>query len=474
MIFTSTNFAIFFALLYPLYLLLRRSSRWQNRLLLVASYIFYGFWDWRFLGLIAISTAVDYYVGLRLDDAPLSDPVNERRRKQLLWLSVAVNLGILGFFKYFNFFSSSFIDLIAGFGLEASDVTLNIVLPVGVSFYTFQSMSYTISIYRGELKATHDALNFALFVAFFPQLVAGPIERASNLLPQIEKPRAISWSQIDSGLFLIIWGVFKKLVIADNLGLIANEVFNDPNVVGIDIVLGTLAFALQIYGDFSGYSDIARGVARLMGFELMVNFRLPYFAVNPSDFWQRWHISLSEWLRDYLYIPLGGNRGGSLNTYRNLFLTMLLGGLWHGAGWNFIIWGAYHGAILIIYRLGEQLPWPRQASLNRVTLPLRMGFMFILTLMGWLIFRASSGEQIFTMLSNLSLATSSASAGFWDAIQFYALPLLLVQIAQQWQRDLLVLTRLPWWLRPVLYAFFIIWTAIFGVRESLEFIYFQF
>ena len=474
MIFTSTNFAIFFALLYPLYLLLRGSLRWQNRLLLVASYVFYGFWDWRFLGLIALSTAVDFFVGLGLEQTPLNGVASQRRRQTLLWLSVAVNLGILGFFKYFNFFSQSFAGLFASVGLEASDVTLNIVLPVGVSFYTFQSMSYTISIYRGRLKATHNALNFALFVSFFPQLVAGPIERASNLLPQIEKPRHISWSQIDSGIFLIIWGVFKKLVIADNLGMIANGVYNDPTVIGLDIVLGTLAFALQIYGDFSGYSDIARGIARLLGFELMVNFRLPYFAVNPSDFWRRWHISLSEWLRDYLYIPLGGNQGGSAKTYRNLFLTMLLGGLWHGAGWNFIIWGAYHGAILIIYRLVAQLPWPRNATLSRITLPLRMGAMFILTLIGWLIFRASSGEQILTMLGNISLASSAAAADYWVAIQFYTLPLLIVQIAQQWSQDLLILTRLPWWLRPILYAFLIVWTAVFGVRESLEFIYFQF
>ena len=405
MLFNSQTFFIFFAIVYLLYLLFRRDRKVQNIVLLVGSYVFYGSWNWRFLFLIALSTLVDFSVGHLLGNTP---DHQHTRRKRLLTISVIVNLSILGFFKYFNFFIDSFINLLDLFGMQANSITLQIILPVGISFYTFQTMSYTIDIYRQRLKPTKSLLDFAVFVSFFPQLVAGPIERASNLLPQFAKPRHISTEQISTGLYLILWGFFKKMVVGDHAGLIADQIFNNyTNYDGVDLLIGVVAFSIQIYGDFSGYSDIARGISRLMGFELMVNFRLPYFALNPTDFWQRWHISLSSWLRDYLYIPLGGNKHGSFNTYRNLFLTMLLGGLWHGAAWNFVIWGAFHGTILILYRLFERKPMyrdPWNGDNSYVIVVAKMFLMFTLTLVGWLIFRSHSVEQIVYMITHISPA----------------------------------------------------------------------
>lgn len=475
MLFNSGIFLAFFAIVYTLYLLLNGRVRWQNVLLLLASYYFYGRWDWRFLSLIVISTLVDFFVGRAMGAVPA---VNQVKRKRLLAVSMIVNLGILGFFKYFNFFAASFADLVALFGFNADFVTLNIILPVGISFYTFQTMSYTIDIYRQEMQPTQNLLDFAVFVAFFPQLVAGPIERAINLLPQVARPRRITPEHINTGFYLIIWGFFKKMVIADNVGMLADSVFNVYwSHQGLTIILGVLAFALQIYGDFSGYSDIARGISRLMGFELMVNFRLPYFALNPTDFWQRWHVSLSTWLRDYLYIPLGGSRQGQWRTYRNLTLTMLLGGLWHGAAWNFVIWGGFHGAILIVYRLLEKRPIHRNpwgGEYNKLTVLVRMMLMFCLTLVGWLIFRARSVDQIVYMLTNASFAFSDFSIVLLLELVFFSFPLVLVEIYQYMSRDLLLLTRLPAMMRIIVYALLIAWTLIFGVRESLEFIYFQF
>ncbi len=478
MLFNSGIFLAFFAIVYALYLLLRKRVRWQNVLLLVASYYFYGRWDWRFLSLIAVSTLVDFFVGRAMGAIPADTPANQVRRKRLLAVSMVVNLGILGFFKYFNFFAGSFTDLLNLVGLHADPVTLNIILPVGISFYTFQTMSYTIDIYRQEMEPTHNLLDFAVFVAFFPQLVAGPIERAVNLLPQVALPRRITPEHIHTGFYLIIWGFFKKMVVADNVGQLADSVFNNyTNHEGLTIFLGVLAFALQIYGDFSGYSDIARGISRLMGFELMVNFRVPYFALNPTDFWQRWHVSLSTWLRDYLYIPLGGNRQGKWRTYRNLMLTMLLGGLWHGAAWNFVIWGGFHGTILIIYRLLEKRPIhkdPWGGDYNKLLVLGRMMLMFCLTLVGWLIFRSRSVDQILYMLSHVSFGITDFSIVLLVDIVFYTFPLVLVEIYQYLSRDLLLLTRLPIWLRIIVYVLIIVWTLIYGARDSLEFIYFQF
>ena len=346
MIFNSIEFFVFLAVALGVYWTIPR--RFQNLLIVVLSYVFYGWWDWRFCGLLAISTVVDFTVGRRM---AASD--DDAARKSLLWVSMAVNLGILGFFKYFNFFVDSAVEALGGIGLEPSSPILEIVLPVGISFYTFQTMSYTIDIYRRRLEPIDDFVTFAAFVAYFPQLVAGPIERATNLLPQLAKPRRLpATPKLESGLWLIGLGLFKKVVIADVMAEQVDLIYRDPSANHpITIVLGLWAFSLQIYGDFSGYSDIARGTSRLMGIELMRNFEQPYLSLSITEFWRRWHISLSTWLRDYLYISLGGNRRGPNRTMVNLMLTMLLGGLWHGASWNFVVWGALHGGALAFERV---------------------------------------------------------------------------------------------------------------------------
>jgi alginate O-acetyltransferase complex protein AlgI len=340
-LFNSFEFAIFFSCVYGIYLL--SNHRWQNRWLLLASYIFYGTWNWKFLGLIWTSTVIDYYCGKKIHETP-----SRNRRKAILLLSIGTNLGILAFFKYYNFFANSFESLMHIIGWRVDALTLQIVLPVGISFYTFQTMSYTIDIYRNKIEPTDRFLDFALFVTFFPQLVAGPIERAKNLLPQVSSDRVVTWEKLKEGVWLICWGLFKKVFIADNLAKIVDPVFSASNPIsGAEALIAVYAFAFQIYGDFSGYSDIARGISKLLGFELMLNFRMPYFSKNIREFWSRWHISLSTWLKDYLYITMGGNRFGTLRTYRNLFLTMAIGGLWHGAAWTFVFWGMFHGLVLI-------------------------------------------------------------------------------------------------------------------------------
>ncbi len=385
MTFNSLSFLIFFAIVYVLYLSVQH--KWQNRILLIASYFFYGCWNWRFLSLIVISTVIDYMVGRKLDAS-----VDKLVRKKWLFLSMFCNLGILAFFKYFNFFTQSLIDFLQTFNLNVNFSTLNILLPVGISFYTFQTMSYTIDVYRKELKPCDNFFDFALFVSFFPQLVAGPIERAKNLLPNVTTERVVTYEKIRRGLFLIVFGLFKKVVIADGVAPSVNQIYNAAGgVTGIDVILATYLFALQIYCDFSGYSDIARGVSKMMGFELMENFRVPYISKDPSEFWNRWHISLSSWLRDYLYIPLGGNRKGSFCTYRNLIITMVLGGLWHGAAWNFVLWGTYQGVILVLYRLFQK---KKRRTKNPAINLLAIVFFFQVTCYGWLLFRANSLSQI--------------------------------------------------------------------------------
>jgi alginate O-acetyltransferase complex protein AlgI len=478
--FQSFVFLQFFLLFYSSYLLLMGNLKAQNIVLIIASYIFYGYWDWRFLILLILSTAINFAIAILIEQN------NETKNKKNLWLGVSLltNLSILGFFKYFNFFTASFTDLLHTVGIPVNDITLKVILPVGISFYTFQTLSYTVDVYRQDLKASRNLLNFAIYIAFFPQLVAGPIERATSFLPQISKPRKIQLAQINAGIFLIIWGYFKKLVIADNLAQVIDPVFNNyTEYQGLDIILAILAFTVQIYCDFSAYSDIARGLAKLMGFELMINFKLPFFALNPSDFWSRWHISLSSWLKDYLYIPLGGNRQGEFNTYRNLFLTMLIGGLWHGAAWNFVWWGIYQGLILIVYRWfagiskqKQQLQTPVQkpAKSSLLSTSSQILLMFILANIGWVIFRSTSVEQIIYLLTNWSLATSENTANFAFILFFFTTPLLLVQLWQHLSQDLLIITKLPLWLTNIVYGFFLIGIFLYGVRESTEFIYFQF
>ena len=470
MLFNSWIFLAFFAATFAAYLVTSRKLVLQNLVLLIASYVFYGWWNWKFLGLIVLSTAIDYVAGLKI-----ATEQDDTKRKRWVAVSCVSNLGILAAFKYFDFFLGSLGDALAMAGLEAAMPSLEWVLPVGISFYTFQSMSYSIDVYRGETEASRNPLDFAVYVAFFPQLVAGPIERSSRFLPQVRQKRTITTAGLEAGLFLVLWGLFKKVVVADNAAVIANAVFDDAaSHQGMELWLGALAFTLQIYGDFSGYSDIARGLAKSMGFELMVNFKLPYFATSPSDFWRRWHVSLSSWLRDYLYIPLGGNRGGSVGTYRNLFLTMLLGGLWHGAAWHFVLWGAYHGTLLILYRLAGSV---RGHLLPRKKLwadLLRMSVMFPLTVGGWVLFRVQTMADLSAFLDG-AFTSTEAEVGL-TAVVLAALwtPVLLMQLAQSISDDLLVALRLPVLLRGVLYGLFIASCVAFATGESIEFIYFQF
>lgn len=472
MLFNSWIFALFFAVTFAAYVASSRKVVVQNVVLLVASYVFYGWWNWKFLGLIALSTAIDFVAGRKIDQEQ-----DDKVRRRWVAISCVSNLGILALYKYFDFFLESLGDSLAMFGLEAAMPSLSLVLPVGISFYTFQSMSYSIDVYRGHTKACRNPLDFAVYVSFFPQLVAGPIERSSRFLPQVEKPRSITSAGLEAGLFLVLWGLFKKVVVADNAALIANAVFDDPTGhQGAELWLGALAFTIQIYGDFSGYSDIARGLAKAMGFELMVNFKLPYFAVSPSDFWRRWHVSLSSWLRDYLYIPLGGNRGGRFGTYRNLMLTMALGGLWHGAAWHFVLWGIYHGLLLVAFRLVGQLRG------GRTLLPakrlwadlLRMTWMFPLTVGGWILFRVQTVADLRAFIDGVMVPTE-ADVGLTIAIlcAIWA-PVALMQLAQAIADDLLIALRLPVLLRGALYGLLIAACIGFATGESIEFIYFQF
>ena len=448
------------------------SHRWQNRMLLVASYVFYGSWDWRFLSLILIVTAVNYGAGLGVASTD-----STRRRKLLLAASIAVNLGLLGTFKYFHFFAGEFVSLLGALGLTVGLPSLKIVLPVGISFYTFQAMSYTLDVYRGHIQPTRNPRDFALYVAFFPQLVAGPIERSSRLLPQVTHPRRRRHDDFAEGLFLVMIGLFKKIVIADNLAIIVNGIFSeDPGKLsGADCLVGVYAFAFQIYGDFSGYSTIARGLAKWMGFDLMTNFRMPYLARTPSDFWRRWHVSLSTWLRDYLYIPLGGSRGGAWRTCRNLLLTMLLGGLWHGAGWTFVTWGLFHGLILVAYypfgrRRGRSEGSSRLGSIVAVAV------MFHLVCLGWLFFRAGSMQQAWGMLAKI--ATDFAPTEFttycFASILFYAGPWMVFEFWQDRTADPVRLTKVHWGLRAAAYSYLAIMILVFRPMVPSEFIYFPF
>ncbi|MBI3866659.1 MAG: MBOAT family protein [Planctomycetia bacterium] len=469
MLFNSFDFLLFFAVVFCVQYVL--PFRPRNIFLLIASYFFYGCWDWRFLLLIFLSTVIDYFCSLAMDrhDGPL--------RKRWLVVSCISNLGILGFFKYFNFFVSSADQLLTSLGLSAPQWHLNVVLPVGVSFYTFQALSYTIDVYRRKLKPLRNFLDFALYVTLFPQLVAGPIERGAHLAQQVTRKTPISWADIYDGSWLILKGLFKKAVIADNLAPIVDAVFTNSTADGLDVLLGIYAFAFQIYGDFSGYSDIARGTARWMGYDLMLNFRLPYFAIDPSDFWSRWHISLSSWLRDYLYIPLGGNRGSAFSTYRNLMLTMLLGGLWHGAAWTFILWGAFHGAILVAFRLlrehdliAASVPKLSPAWLGRVLL------MFHLTCVSWLLFRANSFEQLSRLTGALCSPWygSEMTAHYLWKLLLLCVPLLCVHLAEELAGDLNLVRRLSLLPRALVYATTIIAILTIGSFGGREFIYFQF
>ncbi|MCL4118605.1 UNVERIFIED_CONTAM: hypothetical protein GTU68_042945 [Idotea baltica] len=429
MAFNSVTFAVFAALFIPSYWAV--PTRFRNELLLFGSYVFYGWWDWRFLALLACSTVVDFSIGREMYRARTT-----RGQKQLLWTSVGVNLGILGVFKYCNFFVDSLVDSAGALGVTLNQPTLNILLPVGISFYTFQTISYSFDIFRGRLAPTNSLVDFATYVAFFPQLVAGPIERAHNLLPQITDrtkrtfPRG---TRLNEAVRLVVGGLVKKVVLADGAAVVANQVFATYETASwLYVVIGVLAFGIQIYCDFSGYTDIARGIALLLGIDLMVNFREPYLSRNITEFWRRWHISLSDWLRDYLYVPLGGNRGGSLVTYRNLMLTMLLGGLWHGASWNFVIWGGLHGAMLAIHRA------VRSGSVSATDPGVRDSpriiATFILVSMTWVFFRAETLADATGMLR--AIATLQPGELPLGNMMLVIVLAALVLVGDLWQRSL--------------------------------------
>ncbi|MCC6353194.1 MAG: MBOAT family protein [Verrucomicrobiae bacterium] len=473
MLFNTLDFWLFFAAVLLGCLALRPS--WRNPLLLAASLFFYGCWDWRFVGLLLFTGLCDWILAQAIArDAPLG------RGRRWVVLCLTINLGVLSVFKYFNFFIGSANALLERLGMSPLGAHMEVVLPVGVSFYTFQSISYIMDVYRGRIAPCRSLPDYMLFVCLFPQLVAGPIMRATILLPQVQRPRRIRWTSVYSGLSLAAWGLFKKMVIADNLAVIVEKHFSgvgDPGPGGIHA--GVLAFAFQVYCDFSGYSDIARGTARALGFRLIRNFRFPYLAPSITDFWRRWHISLSTWLRDYLYIPLGGNRGGPWRTARNLFLTMLLGGLWHGAAWTYVLWGAFHGLLLALERpfRGRAL----HATLHEASSPAqkalwlgRVLLTFHLVGLGWIFFRCENIVGLGPML--MGYLSPLGWLGLHHAAELTALiaPLMIIEFLQYrfGREDLAALLPAPARAAAGLVAIYAF--IIFARFESNAFIYFQF
>ena len=482
MLFNSIDFAIFLPIVLILYwFVANKNLKLQNLLIVAASYLFYGWWDYRFLSLILFSTIVDYSVGIGL-----LKQENITKRKILLWTSILVNLGFLGFFKYYNFFLDNFITAFSFFGTEIKANSLNIILPVGISFYTFQTLSYSIDVYKQKLEPTKDFIAFSAFVSFFPQLVAGPIERARNLLPQFYKKRTFDYSKAVDGMRQILWGLFKKIVIADNCAVFADQIFNNSHdYSGSTLVLGAIFFAFQIYGDFSGYSDIAIGTARLFGFNLMQNFAFPYFSRDIAEFWRRWHISLSTWFRDYLYIPLGGSRGTNYFKIRNVFIIFLVSGFWHGANWTFIIWGGLNALYFLPIMLlnknkintdvvaqGKHLPSVREVLSITLT--------FSLTTIAWIFFRA---EDIHHAISYLSDIIHPSILTLPELItpkleMIYTILCVLILVLFEWMNrdkihalDIANYNKSNRW---VLYLIIIIMIITFGSFNQNSFIYFQF
>ena len=497
--FNSLDFAIFFLIFYIPYLVLLKSHRLQNLWLLIASYVFYAFWDWRFLFVLLAITACTYLIGLALGSPGVTASSTPLLRRFLLVVGLLCNLGALVFFKYADFFTTGLLRMINGLDLPLDTLLVDIILPVGLSFYALQASSYLLDVSAWRITPARNLVEFALFVAFFPQLLAGPIERAGRMLPQFHTPRRLTPSSFSAGIYLLFSGFFKKLVIADNLGLITTPIFDNYTAYsGVDLLLGVLAFSFQLYADFSAYSDIARGLARLLGFELMVNFRLPYFSTSPSDFWSRWHISLSEWLRDYIFFPMRrallrwkGQAGRLIALLAPPLVTMLVSGLWHGTGWNFLLWGFYHGILMILFQVlvkerpqpsptgshlgqGISFRWVWSRLRPRLIIAIRIVIMFFLVCFGWLIFRVETSDQLIYFLSYLSLQPSPGTALMWGNLVLFILPLLVIQFAQQGSADMLLLARMPLGMRILLYAIALALMVALGVRQSTEFIYVQF
>ncbi|QXP71797.1 MBOAT family protein [Polaribacter sp. R2A056_3_33] len=487
MLFNSIDFAIFLPITFVLYwFVTNKNLRLQNFLIITASYIFYGWWDWRFLSLILFSTIIDYSIGISL-----SNQNNQRKRKILLYISILINLGFLGFFKYYNFFLDNFISAFSFFGTKINASSLNIILPIGISFYTFQTLSYTIDVYKKKLEPTKNFIAFSAFVSFFPQLVAGPIERATDLLPQFYIKRNFDYTKAVDGMRQILWGLFKKIVIADNCAQNANIIFNNSNdYSGSTLILGAVFFAFQIYGDFSGYSDIAIGTSRLFGFNLKQNFAFPYFSRDIAEFWRRWHISLSTWFRDYLYIPLGGSRGSNWNKIRNVFIIFIVSGFWHGSKWTFIVWGALNALYFLPLLLlnknrnntntiaeGKFLPSVKEFFLMLLT--------FTLTVFAWIFFRAENISHATTYIYEMFF-------GLNDYINYYKtyrfiynlgtpyiivfLSFLIIEWVGREQKYALEKLGIKWkrYLRFSMYYLIIITIFFFTLKKDISFIYFQF
>jgi len=461
MLFNSIDFAIFLPIVFILYwFTTNKNLKLQNLLIVAASYFFYGWWDWRFLSLILFSTIIDYSIGIRL-----SKQDNITKRKILLWTSILVNLGFLGFFKYYNFFLDNFITAFSFFGQEIQANSFNIVLPVGISFYTFQTLSYTIDVYKRKLKPTKDFIAFSAFVSFFPQLVAGPIERATHLLPQIQRQRILIKDDLIKGVNLIIYGLFLKVVVADTLAPQVNEIFsNYESISGGSLILGVIFFSFQIYGDFAGYSKIARGTAKLFGFDLMVNFDKPYFSRNIAEFWRKWHISLNTWFRDYLYIPIGGSKFGKYKALRNIFIVFLVSGFWHGANWTFIVWGLIHSLLfapLLLFNLNRKYlePIKFEFSWKYLEQLLSIIITFSLVAFAWIFFRAESIQHAIGYINNMTFE-------FTDYKGFLLICILALIVDRVIDNN-----RFRKYLSPILIGLII---AAGIANTSSEFIYFQF
>jgi len=486
LLFNSIEFLLFFVVVFFFYWkILSKSYAKQNLLLLCSSYFFYGWWDWRFLSLIIFSSFVDYFVGQKLGTVK-----DQTYRKGLLLISLIINLGFLAYFKYFNFFIDSFAELLNQLGFQSNRSSLNIILPVGISFYTFQALSYTIDVYRKKIEPTKDIISFLSFVAFFPQLIAGPIERASHLLPQFYKRRNFDYVIIADGLRQILWGLFKKIVIADRLAILVNTVYGNPeNFDGITLIIATVFFSIQIYCDFSGYSDIAIGVAKLFGIDLRANFNFPYLSKSITEFWKRWHISLSTWFRDYLYIPLGGNKVSKIRNVFNLFIVFIISGFWHGANYTFIIWGAIHGLLLVIekFTFKKQHEDDEKLSISNI---FRMLITYLIVTFAWIFFRANNlSDAIYVVknifnfnLDNLSIFYESGSTvklfgmntlDFYLSL-FFIIILFIFEINSRqtnvWAKvkSYSIYTR---WTCYTLFTIVILWFGKFGFNQ---FIYFQF
>ena len=476
MLFNSIEFLLFLPTIFILYwFVFNKNLKYQNSLILASSYVFYGWWDHRFLSLIFLSTIVDYVIGLNIFNQS-----SKKKQKLLLWGSVLFNLSVLGFFKYYNFFVDSWVELFSSVGYEIKSIwTLNFILPVGISFYTFQTMSYTIDIYRKKLEPTKDFISFASFVSFFPQLVAGPIERASNLLPQILKKREFQYDQVIQGLKLILWGMFKKVVIADSLAPIVDDIFsNYQDFGGGTLWLGAIYFSFQIYCDFSGYSDIAIGTSKLLGFELMSNFKFPYFSRNIGEFWRKWHISLSTWFRDYLYIPLGGSQEGKWKSIRNIFIIFLVSGFWHGANWTFIFWGLFHSILFLpTFMFNKNRNYTSSIIAANTLLPSLKEFInvvttFLLVTIGWVFFRSESIGDSFSYLASMDYNINSFTH-LSPKVVLYILMLILVEWTQRFDERNLFVTfpKLIFRIFVIICVFLIL---INFKKESQQFIYFDF